>query len=169
MLPEVLDPCCGGRMMWFNKNDSRALFCDERSESHTLCDGRVFKVAPDREVDFKSLPFNDNSFSLICFDPPHLIRAGEKSWLLKKYGRLGKDSWQGDLAAGFSECWRVLKAPGTLVFKWNETQIKLNDVLNCFPQKPLFGHTSGRSTHWMTFFKYGQEYSVPTKTSREVL
>lgn len=29
----VLDMCCGSRMFWFNKRDTRALFTDIRSES----------------------------------------------------------------------------------------------------------------------------------------
>lgn len=33
-LPGCLDVCCGGRMMWFNKTDTRAMFCDNRKEKH---------------------------------------------------------------------------------------------------------------------------------------
>ena len=58
------------------------------------------------------------------FDPPHLIRAGKTSWLAKKYGRLNQETWQDDLRRGFDECQRVMKPTGTLVFKWNEDQIK---------------------------------------------
>ena len=25
-MPPILDPCCGSRMMWFNKQDQRCLF-----------------------------------------------------------------------------------------------------------------------------------------------
>lgn len=32
MAKPVLDPCCGSRMMWFDKNDSRAVFGDQRIE-----------------------------------------------------------------------------------------------------------------------------------------
>jgi hypothetical protein len=35
-LPPVLDACCGPRMMWFDKNDPRALFIDRRRETHDL-------------------------------------------------------------------------------------------------------------------------------------
>ena len=31
-LPPVLDACCGGRMMWFDREDTRALFVDRRCE-----------------------------------------------------------------------------------------------------------------------------------------
>ena len=32
MNPTVLDPCCGSRMMWFDKQDQRVLFGDQRTE-----------------------------------------------------------------------------------------------------------------------------------------
>jgi len=82
------------------------------------------------------------------------VRAGPKSWLAAKYGKLGPD-WREDLRTGFAECLRVLEPGGTLIFKWNETQVKVSDVLALAPQKPLFGHRSGRGglTHWLVFMK----------------
>lgn len=35
---KILDPCCGSRMMWFDKQDSRAVFGDRRNEMHELKD-----------------------------------------------------------------------------------------------------------------------------------
>lgn len=154
MKKNVLDVTCGSRMMWFDKSDERVIFADKRSESHILCDGRVLNVSPDIEMDFTDMPFGDNTFSLVVFDPPHLKNLGENSWMSKKYGRLGSD-WRTEIGRGFSECMRVLKPNGVLVFKWNENQIKVNDVLSCIDNKPLFGHPSGRhgQTIWMTFIK----------------
>lgn len=114
-----------------------------------------FEVNPDTVCDFRKLPFPDKSFFLICFDPPHLLQAGETSWIKKKYGSLNRLTWSEDLSKGFDECWRVLKPGGTLIFKWNETQISLREVLSCFSRRPVFGHTTTkrRDTHWMTFYK----------------
>lgn len=44
---------------------------------------------------------------------------------------------------------------GTLIFKWNEYQIPVREVLACTPHKPLYGHRSGRQskTHWIAFIK----------------
>ena len=109
MNPTVLDPCCGSRMMWFDKQDQRVLFGDQRTESHVLSDGRALEIKPNVKLDFTNLPFPDNSFRLIAFDPPHLVRAGKKSWLALKYGKLGQ-SWQDDLSKGFAECFRVLES-----------------------------------------------------------
>lgn len=113
-LPQILDPCCGGRMFYYEKRDPRVLYSDIRYEEHVLCDGRVFTVSPDSIADFRGLPHPDDSFHLVVFDPPHLERCGPRSWQRKKYGKLTKGTWREDLAAGFSECWRVLKPGGTL-------------------------------------------------------
>ncbi|WP_019024080.1 MULTISPECIES: class I SAM-dependent methyltransferase [unclassified Thioalkalivibrio] len=160
-IPLALDPCCGSRMMWFDKERPDVLFGDNRAETITVTDRshgqeggtRTLRIAPDVRTDFRDLPYPDESFYLVAFDPPHLVRAGRKSWLAAKYGRLGAD-WRDDLRAGFAECFRVLKPNGTLVFKWNETQIKAREVLALAPHRPLFGHTGGkRDTHWMVFMK----------------
>ena len=106
------------------------------------------------QLDFTALPFADNSFNLVVFDPPHLVRAGKKSWLAKKYGQLTQD-WRDDISQGFAECFRVLKPAGVLIFKWNEDQIKVPQILALTPHQPLFGHPTGRHgrTHWFTFMK----------------
>lgn len=46
-------------------------------------------------------------------------------------------------------------ARGILIFKWNEDQIKVSEILALTNEKPLFGHKSGKrmSTHWITFMK----------------
>lgn len=88
----VIDVCCGSRMFYFDKHDTRVLFCDKRAESHILCDGRVVDINPDVQVDFTTLPFEDETFYQVCFDPPHLIKVGHRSWLAKKYGQLNKST-----------------------------------------------------------------------------
>ena len=158
----VLDACCGSRMMWLNKQDPRAVFIDRRHETITVTDNsrgntsgqRVLKIEPDAVMDFRSLSYPDCSFKLVAFDPPHLVQARPRSWLAAKYGKLGED-WRSDLRQGFAECFRVLEPGGTLVFKWNETQVKLREVLALTPEKPLFGQVSGRNglTHWLVFMK----------------
>lgn len=152
--PSVLDPCCGSRMFYFDKNDPRVFFGDIRSESHVLCDGRALEVNPQAILDFRALPFADEEFKVVIFDPPHLIRAGKTGWVFKKYGAL-TSTWREDIAAGFTECFRVLSADGVLIFKWNEDQIPVSQILALTPHKPLIGHKSGKrsNTHWLTFMK----------------
>ncbi|RZG63812.1 class I SAM-dependent methyltransferase, partial [Acinetobacter bouvetii] len=115
MTAKVLDPCCGSRMMHFDRINQNVVFGDIRTESHILCDGRSLEVAPDIEMDFRNMPFEDETFHAVVFDPPHLLHAGDKSWLALKYGKLGQD-WRSDLALGFAECFRVLKPNGMLIF-----------------------------------------------------
>ena len=153
----VLDPCCGGRMMWFDREHPDVVYGDRRSEivtvtdrSHGCIDGmRTLRIDPDITLDFRGLPFADGSFKLVVFDPPHIVRAGPKSWLAAKYGKLGAD-WRDDLKAGFAECFRVLAEDGVLVFKWNETQIKVTEVLALTPHLPPHSHRSS-STSGLAF------------------
>lgn len=153
----ILDACCGSRMFWFDKNNTNVIYQDIRKESHVLCDGRKLEVNPDVVADFRNMPYPDGSFKLVVFDPPHLAKAGENSWLKKKYGVLS-DDWMNDIHQGFQECFRVLEPNGILIFKWNEDQIKVSQIVPLSPIAPLFGHTTGRhgKTHWMTFMKISQ-------------
>lgn len=150
----ILDACCGSKMFWFDKNNPDALFADIRTETHTLCDGRQLDVKPDVEHDFRNMPYADNSFKMVVFDPPHLNKLGKDSWMAKKYGVL-LPTWELDIKAGFDECMRVLQPYGTLIFKWNENQIKIAQVLSLIDYKPIVGHKTGKSgsTHWMVFLK----------------
>lgn len=155
----ILDACCGSRMFWFDKHNPLVTFMDNRIFEDTLCDGRSLRVKPDIVGDFRNIPYPDESFNLVVFDPPHLLKAGENSWLAKKYGKLNAESWKEDIKKGFSECFRVLKKDGILVFKWSETDIAVSDILKLTPQKPLIGHKSGRlnKTHWILFVKVGEQ------------
>lgn len=154
----ILDPCCGSRMFWFDKNNPNVVFGDIRTETLTLCDDRILEVKPDLEMDFRNMPFEDGSFKLVVFDPPHLKKLGKDTWMAQKYGVL-LATWETDLKEGFNECMRVLEPFGVLIFKWNETQITMNQVLSVIGHKPLFGHTSGKHGRsiWMCFMNMPDE------------
>jgi len=138
-------------MFYYDKNNKNTVYMDNREYEDILCDGRKLEVNPDIIGDFRKIPFEDSTFKLVIFDPPHLIKVGEKSWLAKKYGRLN-ENWKEDIKTGFSECFRVLENHGILIFKWNEEQIKLNEILNLTKYKPLFGNKRNK-THWIVFIK----------------
>ena len=154
----ILDACCGGRAFWFDKNNPLTLFVDRRTmQPEAVGNGinsRIRKCLPDEESDFRKMSYSSESFKLVVFDPPHLF-CGEKSFMNKCYGSLDKNTWKNDLKQGFSECFRVLKDDGILIFKWNESEIPLKNILRLAKYKPLFGHPSGRAqkTHWVTFMK----------------
>lgn len=163
---KILDVCCGGRMFWFDKKHPDALYVDNRTMERQVIwrdkggarKGRLisFEVRPDVMMDFRKLDLPDRSFTLVVFDPPHLMkRNGKTGWMKKKYGSLDRETWQEDIRKGFSECFRVLKADGILIFKWSEAEIPLKEILKLTPERPLFGHPSGKAqkTHWVCFMK----------------
>ena len=160
-LPPILDACCSTRSFWFDKQDERAMFMDKRKEECPIKadanhPARNLVINPDIVADFTDMPFPDESFYLVVFDPPHI--KGTESRLNgvmgKTYGLLFP-GWETMLRQGFEECFRVLKPGGTLIFKWCELEIPVSDVLALTPQKPLFGHKSGKrsQTHWIAFGK----------------
>lgn len=159
-MKSIVDVCCGSRMFWFDKKDQRAVYCDRRKEQHILKDKtaktgeRILDVNPDLQCDFTNLPFKDNSFQVVVFDPPHLIGNGKSGWLAKKYGKLDQ-SWREDICNGFLECFRVLNSGGTLIFKWNETDIPVSEILKLTPHTPIVGNRCGKlnKSHWLVFLK----------------
>jgi len=163
----VLDATCGPKMFWFNDRDPRAVFVDVRREEHELKDRstkggvRRITISPDILADFRSMPFPNDRFSLVVFDPPHLKRAGPKSFMAKKYGKL-KPDWESTISKGFQECFRVLRPGGTLILKWSEVQIPVSKVVRLSPIAPLFGQRCGKSakTHWIVFIKPEDEESA---------
>lgn len=148
---KILDACCGSKMFWFDKNNPNVLFADNRTQETALCDGRTLVIEPDMILDFRDMPFLDNTFNLVIFDPPHLIHAGEHSWLKQKYGVLPTD-WKPYIKAGFDECMRVLKPGHTLIMKWNEEQIRTGEMLKAIGIQPLFGDRRSK-TRWLVFMK----------------
>ena len=160
-MKKIIDVCCGSRMFWFDKQNQNVEFCDIRQEEHILCDGRKLIIKPDTIADFRKLPFEDNSYNLVVFDPPHLVKLGKNSWMAKKYGVLN-ENWKDDIQRGFKECWRVCKKDGVIIFKWNQRDIKISEIIKAIDKQPLFGHTTTASgnTIWMCFMK---DLSTPSK------
>ena len=146
--------------MWFDSQDERAIYMDRRCE---IVKGewgpgskgrRDLHINPDVMGDFSDMPFPDESFQLVVLDPPHIRRMEAKGKVSATFGVL-TPGWEEMLRGGFSECFRVLKPGGVLVFKWCEVEVPLARVLALTPEKPLFGHRSGKKamTHWVTFMK----------------
>lgn len=158
----ILDAACGGRTFYYNKNDPDVLFVDNRNECFELCDGRTFNISPDLTLDFTNLPFPSNSFKMVIFDPPHLTRAEVNGWQYKKYGVLPKD-WKPYIKAGFKECFRVLEEGGSLIFKWSEVHVLLNEVLPLAAYNPVIldkGH--GRGSRYVVYIKLPSKLRVDT-------
>jgi len=161
----ILDATCGGRSIWHPSNKERedTLYIDKREEEpgFTGQEGRTYGVQPDEIQDFRDLPYEDNSFNLVVFDPPHIVKNNgmEKltGYVTKSYGALHAETWHHDIRKGFEELWRVLKPGGTLVFKFANNDIDFKEVLDLAPVNPLFGTTTKKNSkvenRWFVFYK----------------
>lgn len=145
----VLDATAGGKHMWHDemKEADHVVFADRREvDGLDLQPG--WECAPDVLCDFRQLPFGDDSFDLICFDPPHRVNEDGMEQLtgvvLRKYGALRAETWHSDLRDAFDELWRVLRPGGTLTFKWADETKSHDAVLGQLEQTPLFGVTTER-------------------------
>lgn len=154
----ILDATAGYRMMHVTKKNPYVLYIDQRKECN-----------PDEIQDFKNLPYSDQSFKLIIFNPPH--RSDQQAtWIIRDYGALIPETWQSDLRKGFTELWRVLQDFGVLVFKWNDHQYPLEQLTPLFPAKPIIKQTTtngtSSDTFWVLFMKIPVAINGQKETSK---
>ena len=169
---EILDATCGGRSIWLDDQSARddTLYIDNRQEPAGFVDEALpesqrpnnpgYSVEPDDVEDYRELPYAYESFNLVVFDPPHIIRSDGMETLTgvmtKKYGCLNAETWQDDLRRGFEELFRVLAPGGTLIFKFSDCDTDFSSVIELAPVSPLFGTTTRRNTNdtrWFVFYK----------------
>lgn len=157
---EILDACCGGKHLWFDKNNPHATFMDIRQEAKgTIKYQPNWDVSPNVVASYCDMPFKDKSFRLVVWDIPHKLKK-DSGLICKKYGFLG-ENYKSDLKQGFSEIMRVLHDYGILEFKYADLEIPVTEMLDLFPQKPLFGTVTKKgvnNTFWFCFMK------IPTFT-----
>ena len=117
----ILDATCGKRMMWFNKFYEDCVYMDIRRE-----------VKPDLVADFRMLPFPDDTFDLVVFDPPHLVYVNSHSIFKRKFGGLQSDTVHVDLYRAAKELFRVLKPNGFLSLNGTRTLTSLSQFYRYF-------------------------------------
>ena len=160
--PLILDACSSFRAMWIDKTNPNTIYMDVRTQKQLEQDWKqdettnfIYKL--DITCSYEALPFQNNTFTHIVWDPPHLKSLGETSIFRRKYGVLQADNWRHSIRTAFKELWRVLKPYGTLVLKWNTYEIKLSELLCLFSVQPLYGQISRSKkvsdTFWLCFVK----------------
>ena len=153
----ILDATAGNRMMWRhleNKESEYIVFIDKEPG---------LKIPPDIVCRWDDLPFPNDRFLCVIFDPPHTYGFGDKS--VHSDPKAAKGSWWGnpttrgewirDIVSGQREFARV--SP-TLCFKWNDCKLNLWNILSCLTEwKEIYRRrvfSSGRlgrsRTHWVT-------------------
>lgn len=157
----ILDACCGPRYMWVNKKHPNTLYIDIRIEKKGYFPYRKnLSIQPDMQIDFTDMPFEDETFKLVIFDPPHGISNSKNINIYRIFSALDPVNWRSTLKRGFDECWRVLEYNGLLMFKWNEISKSYKEVLKVIGRTPLIYNTIGNKnqTYWACFMKLPKEY-----------
>lgn len=158
---KILDATTSVKSIWYQKNNPYTVFMDCRKEKMIIPFSRgrhdIVNIIPDIIAKWQHLPFKNESFDMVIFDPPHIIR---NSWIIPApicmiYGMFEKHSWKEDMRLAFVELFRVLKNEHQLILKWDECTNKVDDVFKLTPYKPLFGTRTGQknNTHWICFLK----------------
>ena len=142
-------------MWWWDKAHPLAVYIDKRTRpAGTIRQKPLWKIEPDVLADFRALPFEDETFPLVVFDPPHQVSSRAGTGInAEQYGSWEPGERDEALRLGLAECWRVLAPGGTLVFKWGG---KVADVEATFPVVPVVGtRPRGRKTgpSWVIFYK----------------
>lgn len=141
-----------------NKNRDDVIYMDIRQNitiKYKHGNGTIseWEINPDIAGDFRNIPFEDESFNFVIFDPPHLTRT--TGIIVEKYGTLG-ENWKSDIKKGFDECMRVLKTGGFLNFKWSDSEIPISEIKKIFPCAPIFSQrrlTRSSAGYWAIFRK----------------
>lgn len=128
----ILDPTWGRGLWWTKWSPNHLVFND----LHKFGD-----------ADFRHLPYRDNAFDAVAFDPPYVSTGGRKTSTLDDFNdRFGVHTTPSTPAGlqqymhdGFDECLRVVKPRGIILWKccdyvssnkvWMGTHLALNHAL----------------------------------------
>jgi len=147
----ILDCSSGLRQMWFDKTYEECVYLDRRLNIN----GQGLQSRPSVYADSRQLPFREEAFDMVLFDPPHDV-WGINSNSGRKYGAWTHTEIINLVFRTSKEISKVVKSNGQVIFKWAEGRIKLNVVLNLLEGlKPIFGHTTTVKgfTHWVCLVK----------------
>ncbi len=140
-------------MMWKNKSPLGWIFMDKKID-----------VNPDIQAVWEHLPFRDNVFNCVLFDPPHIVVWGTGTpQIAKVFG-----SWpytKNITPSIFKSIKEFARVSGRLIFKWCDTRDgttwwKLKPVFkgiwDTILERELKNKGSGfGSTWWISFVTFG--------------
>jgi len=162
---KILDATCGFKGIWFQKNHPFVTFLDVRNGKyyHISKSGKkkCTTIKPDVVSTWKDAPFPDDYFDMVVFDPPHIIQNVNCNMVVD-YGNLNPNTWKKDLSDGIKKLFKLLKEEGVFILKWNECNKSIDEILNLFPYKPLFGTRTGLNNKniWLVFIKYSVDMKL---------
>ncbi len=147
----LLDATAGNRMLWKNKHPPLTIFMDSQIE---------LRIPPDIFGAWEHLPFRDNAFSCVLFDPPHKFNRSSGKWMDPKGSYFGMEIRRQKLCSGIYKGTReFLRVANRLCFKWNDGEISLWRILSLFPKQwhEIFRRRDSKFrahrnyTWWLTF------------------
>lgn len=171
----ILDATAGNRAIYQTKYSENIIYLDRQKK---------LERKPTVFADFKYLPFKENVFDTILFDPPYYwgtdnpwYTIPDSATYFKRFGEYrrapryyGVDQYPNKtklinaLFFGLKELGRVLKSDGLLWLKWCEVKMRLvkleplleifNEMLRLEIKDKLQTHSSCQ-TYWVAFMKNG--------------
>jgi len=133
----ILDACCGPKEMYRGLHkrftDEEIVYIDIRKGhfDRSQWGQPQLVVEPTIQTDLKHLPFQDEVFTLILFDPPHGGFTMD-TWMGIKYGGLTIPQFREMLAWANIEFARTLKPAGVLLAKIQEVDYRDNTLKGAF-------------------------------------
>jgi len=159
-----IDVTAGYRMMWPCKTPPQTLFMDKNTEAAR---------PPDIFGCWEKMPFRDDSFETVFFDPPHKIgrTTNRGFWATPAHKNyygidISHTKFRTGVYKGTREFLRVAKR---LCFKWNDIELNPDRVLTLFPKgwrevhRYVFnkGLKTKTLSYWITFVR-----SLATKANQ---
>lgn len=124
----ILDLSAGNGAVWFGERPPGVVAVDRRHCTETV------------RADSRFLPFRDDAFDLVVFDPPH-TNFGANGKMTAAYGHSTMPEIRDLIAATAAEAARCTRAQGLMALKWSDRDTGLPAVLGLMPMwRPLFGH-----------------------------
>lgn len=120
----------------------------------------IIEIDPDKLGCITKIPWPDNTFSMVLFDPPH-DKWGKSSFMRVLYGSWNNEMFVHKVGPANQEFYRVLKPGGFLFVKIQDNKQRdkqLVELLSNFKlllkihQAPLSGRTKNK-TYWMLFVR----------------